>query len=75
MARGKTTRCAHGHGRSLCFECFRAASEQTKARQDAWAQRSLPFEQAERVRPLTPAEIAHRRQMLAHLERAARRRA
>jgi hypothetical protein len=69
----RAVRCSHGHGRSLCFECFRAGSERTKARQEAWAQRALPFEEAERARSLTAPEIAHRRRMLAYLERAARR--
>lgn len=75
MARDSKGRCSHGHGRSLCFECFRTGSERTRARQEAWAQRALPFEAAERARPLTATEVAHRRQMLAYLERTARRRA
>jgi hypothetical protein len=59
----------------LCFECFRAGSERTKARQEAWAQRSLPFEAAEtsRSRELSEQEIAHRKRMLAYLQSAARR--
>lgn len=75
MARDSKGRCSHGHGRRLCFECFRTGSERTRARQEAWAQRALPFEAAERARPLTAIEVAHRRQMLAYLERTARRRA
>lgn len=81
MARHRKTRaeprCEHGHGRTLCFECFRMGSERTKARQDAWAQRTLPFEEAEReaTRKLTETEIAHRRRMLAYLEATARRHA
>jgi hypothetical protein len=70
-------RCEHGNGRTLCFECFKAGSERTKARQDAWAQRMLPFEETDRAtgRKLTETEIAHRRRMLAYLEASARRRA
>ena len=50
---------------AICFRCFRAGVERTRARREAWAQRSLPFET---VTPaLTPRELAHRRQMLAHL--------
>jgi hypothetical protein len=71
--RRKSPRCEHGNGRTLCFECFRAGSERTKARQEAWAQRALPFEERERVRALTERDIAHRKRMLAYLERAARR--
>jgi hypothetical protein len=66
--------CTHTHGRTLCFECFRAGAERTRARREAYAQRSLPFEAAPQ-RPLTREEIAHRRQMLEYLERATRRRA
>ena len=66
-------RCEHGHGHRLCFECFRAGSERTKARQDAWAQRALPFEEKERGGTLTAQDVAHRKRMLAYLERAARR--
>ena len=52
---------------AICFRCFRAGVERTRARREAWAQRSLPFEA---VAPnLTPRELAHRRQMLAHLAR------
>lgn len=69
-------RCEHGKGRTLCFECFRAGSERTKARQEAWAQRVLPFETAEAgARSLSKAELAHRRRMLAHLASTARRHA
>jgi hypothetical protein len=50
---------------AICFQCFRAGVERTRARQEAWAQRSLPFEAA--APDLSPREIAHRRQMLAHL--------
>lgn len=75
MARDRSRRCAHGHGATLCFECFRAGSERTKARQEAWAQRALPFEapDAARSRELSEQEIAHRKRMLAYLQSAARR--
>jgi hypothetical protein len=76
----KAVRCEHGNGKTLCFECFRAGSERTKARQDAWAQRALPFDSSagsgsggERARVLSQSEIAHRKRMLTYLE--ARRRA
>jgi hypothetical protein len=69
------TRCAHGGGRTICFECFKEGSERTKARQEAWAQRELPLEAAEPVRRLSEAEVAHRRRMLAYLETMAQRRA
>lgn len=80
MARDKARRCAHGHGATLCFECFRAGSERTRARQEAWAQRALPFEAASeeeraRTRALSEQEIAHRKRMLAYLQAAARKRA
>jgi hypothetical protein len=80
MPRDRSRRCAHGHGATLCFECFRAGSERTKARQEAWAQRALPFEAASeremaRARALSEQEIAHRKRMLAYLQSAARRRA
>jgi hypothetical protein len=57
---------------AICFRCFKAGVERTRARQDAWAQRSLPFEAAPTV--LTPRELQHRRQMLAHLAAAGRSR-
>jgi len=63
--------CAHTHGRTLCFECFRNGVERTRARQEAYAQRTLPFERPDHVAPsLTDQQIAHRRQMLAYLEQA-----
>ena len=65
--------CTHGNGRALCFECFKAGMERTRARQAAWTQRELPFEQAQRRRQLSEQEVAHRRQMLEHLVQAARR--
>jgi hypothetical protein len=79
--RSKLARCEHGNGRRLCFECFRAGSERTKARQDAWAQRALPFDATgpasggEGSRTLSRSEIAHRKRMLEYLETATRRRA
>jgi len=55
---------------AICFQCFKAGVERTRARREAWAQRSLPFEA---VTPeLSPRELAHRRRMLDHLERARR---
>ena len=35
--------CSHGNGRELCFECFRAGMEHTRAKRAAWTQRELPF--------------------------------
>jgi hypothetical protein len=66
--------CTHAHGRTLCFECFRAGMERTRARREAYAQRSLPFEPAgpNDDRRLTEQAITHRRQMLEYLERTAR---
>jgi hypothetical protein len=55
---------------AICFRCFRAGVERTRARREAWAQRSLPFEAA--APTLTPRELAHRRQMLEHLRASAR---
>jgi hypothetical protein len=61
--------CTHTHGRTLCFECFRTGMARTRARREAYAQRALPFEAADRApRRLTEQAIAHRRQMLAYLE-------
>ncbi len=57
---------------AVCFECFRAGVERTRARREAWAQRSLPFEAAAPT-SLTIRELAHRRQMLEHLAQSARR--
>lgn len=50
---------------AICFQCFKAGVERTRARRQAWAQRSLPFEAAPAA--LTAREIAHRQRMLAHL--------
>jgi hypothetical protein len=55
---------------AICFRCFRAGVERTRARREAWAQRSLPFDVVEPT--LSARELAHRRQMLAHLARTAR---
>lgn len=66
-------RCTHGNGRALCFECFRAGMERTRARRAAWTQRDLPFERPASERTLSAQEIAHRRQMLEHLVQAARK--
>lgn len=66
--------CTHGNGRALCFECFKAGMERTRARRAAWTQRDLPFEhQPQTRRKLSEQEVAHRRQMLEHLVDAARR--
>jgi hypothetical protein len=56
---------------AVCFQCFKAGMEKVRARRDAWAQRSLPFEETHRV--LTSRAVAHRAQMLAHLARLANR--
>jgi hypothetical protein len=55
---------------AICFQCFKAGVERTRARREAWAQRSLPFELAAAPKALTARELAHRRQMLEHLARA-----
>ena len=66
--------CTHGNGGALCFECFRAGMEKTRARQAAWTQRELPFElQPETHRKLSEQELAHRRAMLEHLVQQARK--
>ena len=64
--------CTHANGRALCFECFKAGMERTRARQAAWTQNELPFER-ESKRALSDQELAHRRRMLDHLVSAARR--
>lgn len=73
MARKTTVRlndhiCAK---QAVCFQCFKAGIERVRARREAWAQRSLPFEEAPSA--LTPRAVAHREQMLAHLARLAQR--
>lgn len=55
---------------AICFQCFRSGIERARARREAWAQRSLPFETA--PPQLTPRAIAHRQQMLAHLNQGAK---
>jgi len=67
--------CTHTHGATLCFECFRAGMERTRARREAYAQRALPFEAmpAAGHTDLTEQAVAHRRRMLAYLESTARR--
>lgn len=60
--------CARG---AVCFQCFRAGMEGVRARREAWAQRTLPFDEG--PRPLTPRAMAHREQMLAHLASLSRR--
>ncbi|HEY0873482.1 MAG TPA: hypothetical protein VGD94_08420, partial [Vicinamibacterales bacterium] len=58
----------------LCFECFKAGMERTRARRAAWTQRELPFERAaSRRQKLSEQEVAHRRQMLEHLVQAAKK--
>ena len=64
-------RCPHGQGRAICFDCFKEGSERTKARQEAWAQHALPFDEADSAPHLTPSQVAHRKRMLAYLQRAA----
>jgi hypothetical protein len=59
------------NGQAICFRWFRGGMERARARRQAWAQRSLPFE-AQPPR-LTPRAIAHRQQMLDHLARLAER--
>ena len=66
-------RCTHGNGRALCFECFKAGMERTRARRAAWTQKELPFDRPDPPRRLSDQEVAHRRQMLEHLLRTARR--
>jgi hypothetical protein len=67
---------SHTHGRTLCFECFRAGMERTRARREAWAQRSLPFDEANQpVKPMSKRAVAHRERMLEYLATTARRRA
>ena len=56
---------------AICFECFKAGVERARARREAWAQRELPFDAV--APPLTNRAIAHRRRMLEHLSRLAKR--
>jgi hypothetical protein len=59
---------------AVCFQCFRAGMEKVRARREAWAQRSLPFDDGAvpRATGLTARAAAHREQMLAHLAQIAR---
>ena len=69
--RGQDHICA---AHAICFQCFKEGAERTRARREAYAQRSLPFDQAlPEQSSLSTREIAHRQQMLAHLARAAGR--
>jgi hypothetical protein len=65
----------HAHGRTLCFECFRAGMERTRARREAWAQKGLPFEESAVLKPLSEQAVVHRRRMLDYLASVARRHA
>jgi hypothetical protein len=56
---------------AICFQCFRAGAERTRARREAYAQRLLPFGQG--TAEVSAREVAHRQQMLDHLNRTARR--
>jgi hypothetical protein len=70
------SRCTHAHGTTLCFECFKSGMERTRARRQAWAQRSLPFElPLQTPKPLSEQAVAHRRRMLEYLASTDRRRA
>jgi hypothetical protein len=55
---------------AVCFQCFKAGMERVRARREALAQRSLPFEEA--PRELSSRAVAHREQMLAHLRNVQR---
>jgi len=69
-SKSKVSRCTHTHGPTLCFECFRAGMERTRARREAYAQRALPFESPRRTKnALTAQAVAHRRQMLEYLQK------
>jgi len=71
MARDRAQQSDHICARhAICFQCFRAGVERTRARREAWAQRSLPFDVSPVAKSLTPRELAHRRLMLEHLARA-----
>jgi hypothetical protein len=56
---------------AICFQCFRAGAERTRARQEAYAQRQLPF--GESTAEIGAREVAHRQRMLDHLSRQTRR--
>lgn len=65
--------CTHRNGRALCFECFKAGMDRTRARRAAWTQRELPFERTRAKHKLSEQELAHRRAMLEHLVEQARK--
>jgi hypothetical protein len=58
---------------AICFQCFKVGADRTRARREAWAQRSLPFEPAPQSSSLSTREIAHRARMLEHLARVSSR--
>jgi hypothetical protein len=68
-----TPSTTHAHGRTLCFECFRAGMERTRARREAWAQRALPFQDSSSPKPLSKKALAHRQRMLEYLASVARK--
>lgn len=69
-SKSKVSSCTNNHGPTLCFECFRAGMERTRARREAYAQRALPFESPKRTKTaLTAQAVAHRRQMLEYLQK------
>lgn len=70
-----STSASHAHGRTLCFECFRAGMERTRARREAWAQRALPFDELSPPKPLSKQALAHRQRMLDYLASIARKQA
>jgi hypothetical protein len=70
-----STSAGHAHGRTLCFECFRAGMERTRARREAWAQRALPFEGSSSPKPLGKRALAHRQRMLEYLASIGRKHA
>jgi hypothetical protein len=49
--------------------------ERTRARREAWAQRTLPFEESSGPKPLSKQALAHRQRMLDYLASIARKRA
>ena len=52
---------------TLCFECYRSERERQRARKDSWV-RSPMLRSLSGVGPtMTEHQIAHRRQMIAHL--------
>jgi hypothetical protein len=61
--------CHDRKARTLCFKCYRAERQASRAPRltDKSAARPLYLPGDFRGRPLTDREIAHRQQMLAHL--------